>query len=50
MISLHESAKAVLRLVNEGMSLKHAVSLVSGTYGYSVDELYKQIARIESNH
>jgi len=48
MITLRDAALAAMRLVQSGMSLKHAVSLVAGAYHYEPDQLYKKIAILET--
>lgn len=47
MISIREAALAAMRLIGEGMSLKHAVQLVSGTYQIEPDYLYREISKLE---
>jgi hypothetical protein len=47
MITIREAALAAIRLMDEGMSLKHAVQLVAGTYSLEPDQLYRKIALIQ---
>ncbi len=47
MQSVHELALAAMRLVEAGMSLKHAVNLTAGAYCIEPDVLYKQIAKLQ---
>lgn len=46
MVTLTQAARAVERLVREGMALRHAVNLTAGTYGYTPDELYRALELI----
>lgn len=44
--TIQEAAHAVSRLVREGMALKHAVNVTAAAFGFHVDELYIEVARI----
>jgi hypothetical protein len=46
--TLSDAAMAAMRLNGAGMALKHAVSLASGSFGFSTDEIYKELARLQN--
>ena len=45
--TIDEIARMVLRLVNDGMPLKHAVSVTASAYGVDPDEVYRAIYKTE---
>lgn len=45
--TIQEVVAMVNRLMNEGMSLKHAVNLTAGSYGFTTDQVYTAIAKQE---
>lgn len=46
MTSVGEAAHAALRLVREGMGLGKAVRITSGAFGFSEDDIYREIAKL----
>lgn len=48
MQTVNELAQAAMRLIEAGMSLKHAVNLTAGAYCIDPELIYKQIAKLQN--
>lgn len=46
--TIEQAAWAAMRLVKDGMSLKHAVNLSATAFGYEPEDIYIAIGRIGS--
>lgn len=45
--TIQDAARIALKLVQEGMPLKHAVHLTASSYGFEPDDIFRELAHME---